>query len=390
MAEMGHPSDDKRTEPASPKGGWHPSRTFLIGMGAVVFFAGVLAVAGAFAVSNGAEPAAPEASSTPIPPLEITRVPPPVTPEPDLTKELRNEPAPPPQAATLVDVASAASSPSVAAEQPAATAEAAASATAVSPTPIASSWTMPPAYEPPAPAPPVAHNAAAIAAQAEELFGVRIVLEGQDWGADETEQVRNIAAVISAMQLLPRTVTSSVAAHPHGPLTILSNREGRTLDAWKPYGDRSISFYTNVDQGVSGYRPANQVVLATGADRITVAHEVLHAYQFRNVGPQDYVLVSLGEEMRSFMAMAGWRQVVSDDEVRAGGNQNWETINSFHAYEGEDLWYVDAGGSSVHVRPPNPIEAFAVIGALYYARPEGVPLPEWPQYWTWFDKHLGR
>jgi hypothetical protein len=249
---------------------------------------------------------------------------------------------------------------------------------------------MPPAYEPPAPAPPIALDAAALAAQAEELFGVHIVLEGQDWGADETEQLRNIGAVVSAMQLLPRTVTSSVASHPHGPLTILSNREGRTLDAWKPYGDRSLSFYTNVDQGVSGYRPANQVVLATGADRMTVAHEVLHAYQFRNVGPQDYALAYLDEEMRSFMAMAGWRQLASDDDIRAGRNQNWETINNFHVYEGADLWYVDAAGSSVQLRLPNPIEAFAVIGALYYARPHGMLLPEWPEYWAWFDLRLGR
>ena len=35
------------------------------------------------------------------------------------------------------------------------------------------------------------------------------------------------------------------------------------------------------------------------------------------------MLVLLGDEMRSFMAAAGWRQVGTDEQVRAAANQPW-------------------------------------------------------------------
>jgi len=56
MAYRGHPAGDEDDDVASPKGGWQPSRGFWLGMGVVVFFAGVLAAAGAMASDGAPEP----------------------------------------------------------------------------------------------------------------------------------------------------------------------------------------------------------------------------------------------------------------------------------------------------------------------------------------------
>ena len=38
-----------------------------------------------------------------------------------------------------------------------------------------------------------------LAGEADETYGVRIVVDGQDWGADDAEQTANVQAVISAI-----------------------------------------------------------------------------------------------------------------------------------------------------------------------------------------------
>lgn len=380
MAESGRPADAKqedagpatwlRTGPStsigtSPKGGYRPSRGFLLGMAGVVFFAGVLAAAGAVAATRDSQtqggPPLP-----PPPPVEITTPPRPVTPEPDLTREVR-----PDEGVPVTDAGAA---------------EAVASS---SPVAVASSWSMAPTFAEPPAAAAAGPSARWLAQQAAALYGVQIVLDGQDWGDDEATQVENIGAVISAMAAVPASVSSSVASHPTGPLTFVSNDHGRTRDGWQPYGDTRISFYTNSDQGQAGYRPAHQVVLARGADRMAVAHEVLHAYQFRNAAPDQYALVLLDEEMRSFMAATGWRQKASDDEVLAAAHQPWEAIAKLFAYEGRTLTYTDEAGRAVTLDLSNPIEAFATAGAIYYAHSDGLQLPDWPEYWSWFRQHLG-
>ncbi len=367
MADQGQPADNADNETASPKGGWTPSRGFWAGMAGVIFFAGVLAAAGAVAATRDTDPVA--APKAPPPPVEITIVPRNVTPEPDFTADIGGE------------LNGAAVSATVDAGP--------VSAATVSPAAVASSWSMAPVFAPPAPAAPISDAAAWLARQAADLHGVNMVLGGQDWGDDEDSQVQNISVVISAMDLLPRTVTSSVTANPTGPLSVLSNRQGRTLDGWQPYGDTAMSFYANSDNGLPGYRSANQVVLATGSDRTAVAHEILHAYQFRNTGPDDYALALLGDEMRSFMAATGWRQTASDDAVRAAAHEPWDAINSLFVYEGRPLTYTGEDGRTVTLTPSNPIEAFATAGAIYYARPDGTPLPTWPEYWAWFRDNLG-
>jgi hypothetical protein len=250
---------------------------------------------------------------------------------------------------------------------------------------VASSWSSTPVFEPPAPAPPLTAAAVALAEDTEARWGFDIVLEGQDWGADEAEQLINIGAVASAFEAMPVTVTSSVVSGPHGTLAVLSNREGRTMDGWKPYAGEARSFYANSDYGPEGYRAANQIILATGASQTTVAHELVHGWTFRDVAPDEYVLALLGDEMRSFMAAAGWEQLGTDEDVRSAAREPWATVNSLFAYVGPPLKDVDANGNEATLVADNPLEAIASTGAWYYARPAGTPLPAWPATWAWFD-----
>jgi hypothetical protein len=91
-----------------------------------------------------------------------------------------------------------------------------------------------------------------LAQEAAQRFGIRIVLDGQDWGDGEAAQDTNIGAVISTLERLPEKVTSAVTAHAHGTLTFVSNTQGRTLAGWQPYGNFPMGYYTNSDQGAAG------------------------------------------------------------------------------------------------------------------------------------------
>lgn len=349
------------------------SRGFYIGLGGVGLMALFLAAVG-FAASRSPKADQPlpiEEPGTPIP-VEVTVVPPKVTPDPDITREMPPTPVPPQPKEEATPVPS---------PQRAAATEA--------PEVVASSWSMAPLPVEAKPAPAPEPSAVGLAQEAQERFGIRIVLEGQDWGANEASQVVNIRAVISAMERMPRRVISAVVGHPHGPLTFVSNREGRTLQGWQPYGGFPIGYYTNSDQGPQGAGPANQVVLVTGSTDMSIGHEILHAYQFRNVGPDQYVLAMLGEEMRSFAQATGWRQLGSDEDIRQAADDPWEVFNSLFVYEGRPLTYATTGGATTTISPANPLEAFAIAGSIYYTRPAWMPLPDWPEYWAWFASHLG-
>ncbi len=351
------------------------SRAFFIGVAAVVVFAALLALVGAIAVQSS--PGDDADVTVPLPtesrtPNEITRVPPEVTPDPDYARsEEETDPAPDIQITAAV-----------AAPEPT-------SSTVQDPTTAASSWSAGPTPVPPAPAPPVASEAELLAVQANEAYGVRIVLDGQDWGANEAAQAANIGAVISAIDRLPDMVISAVVAHAQGPLTFVSNNQGRTLDGWQPYGGHPMTYYTNSDQGPAGYHASNQVVLSVGATSMSIGHEVMHGYQFRNVGPDEYALALLQPEMRSFMEAVGWRQTSSDEEVRAAVNQPWSALDSLYVYEGRALTYTTASGATSTITAANPVEAFAITGSMYYARPSWLSLPDWPEYWAWFRSNVG-
>jgi len=343
-----------------------PSRGFLIGMGAVILFALFLAAVGAIAAQS--------------PSVEPTVVPPSATPESTPRSEYAI-------ATPQTDEPAAEGSPEI--QIAAAAAPEPTSSAVQAPRTAASSWSAGPTPVPPAPAPPSAPEAIRLAAQASETYGVRIVLEGQDWGPNEASQVANVQAVISAIDRLPDTVISAVVAHAHGPLTFVSNDQGRTLDGWQPYGGHPRTYYTNSDQGPGGYHASNQVVASVGATSMSIGHEVLHAYQFRNVGPDEYALALLQPEMRSFMEATGWRQSGSDEQVRQAVDQPWSALDSLYVYDGRALTYSTASGATSTIAPTNPIEAFAVTASIYYTRPSWMPFPAWPEYWAWFSANVG-
>ena len=64
-------------------------------------------------------------------------------------------------------------------------------------------------------------------------------------------------------------------------------------------------------------------------------------------------------------------------------------VSAVTAHAHGPLTYTTIGGSTVTLSPPNPLEAFAVAGSVYYTRPSGMPLPDWPEYWDWFQANLG-
>jgi hypothetical protein len=348
-------------------------------MTTVALFSMVLIAAGAFASGREPEVAVPDGPTPTIEPVEVSYAPRPKTPREDLTQQQLPAGA----------VAGAAIGPDASEPTVGGSGDTAASAASASPTPVASSWSATPVFDPPAPAPALTSAAVQLAQDTEARLGIDIVLDGQDWGAGEPDQIANIGAVASAFESLPLRVTSSVVASPHGTLAVLSNREGRTLDGWKPYGGSARSFYTNSDQGPGGYRAANEIVLSTGSGPLTVAHELIHAWTFRDTAPDEYVLALLGDEMRSFMAASGWEQLVSDDEVRAAAREPWETVNHLFAYNGPELTFSNENGNEATLTVANPLEAIASLGAIYYARPTGMPLPAWTAIWDWFDANAG-
>jgi hypothetical protein len=264
----------------------------------------------------------------------------------------------------------------------------ASSSTVQSPTTTGSAWSAGPTPVAPATASEPAPEAERLAAEAARTYGVRIVLDGQDWGGSAEAQAANVGAVISAMDRLPDTVISAVVAHPHGPLTFVSNDEGRTLDGWQPYGAHSMTYYTNSDQGPGGYHAANQVVLSVGATSSSIGHEIMHAYTARDIGPDEYALSLLTPEIRSFMAATGWRQTGSDEEVHAAIDQPWSVLDALYVYDGRSLTYTTGSGGGSTLVAANPFEAFAIAGSMYYTRPVWMPQPDWPEYWAWFQSHL--
>ncbi len=89
------------------------------------------------------------------------------------------------------------------------------------------------------------------------------------------------------------------------------------------------------------------------------------------------------------MEATGWRQSGSDEQVRQAVNQPWSALDSLYVYEGRPLTYSTASGATGTIAPANPIEAFAVTGSIYYTRPSWMPLPDWPEYWAWFQANVG-
>lgn len=125
----GHPIDEKNRDATSSKGGWTPSRGFLIGMGAVVAFAAVLVAASAVAVVREPEPVSVAEPTSRPEPAQVSIAPRKTTPADDLTRIV----LPPAGETKVLAVVAAPGSGS--------------SATSESPKTAASSWSMSPLPE---------------------------------------------------------------------------------------------------------------------------------------------------------------------------------------------------------------------------------------------------
>ncbi|MEK7247727.1 MAG: hypothetical protein AAB092_04565, partial [Chloroflexota bacterium] len=217
---------------------------------------------------------------------------------------------------------------------------------AATPPPIASSISATPTVGEAASSTPIAvapgpsnltPAAQALAQSIESQYGVRILSAGQDWGATGDLQLRNIGAIGEALASVPAGVRAAAAASR--PLTFLSNQTGMTEAGWEPYGAREANFYSNEDVSTSGRVAANQIVLQPGSNSQTIAHEIMHAYQMRDIAPGEYALALLTPEMKSFMEATGWTQTGRDDDVRAAVAGGWTGINLLFKYEGRALTY---------------------------------------------------
>ena len=139
------------------------------------------------------------------------------------------------------------------------------------------------------------------------------------------------------------------------PRPILPSIAGRTLAGWQPYGYGAANFYATQDWDGNVHTVASQIVLQTGANRVTIAHELLHAYQMRDAPAGSYGQALLTEEMGAFMAATGWVQIVSDEELQAAVHGSWDEIAALFRYDGADLGYVSETGETLEAFAPNPI-----------------------------------
>ena len=359
--------------PETQKGGWKPSRGFRIGMSGVAFFVGILTVASIIAATTNPEPSVVAVTPTP-------------SPQPTTIAPHRQGPGD--EFAGEPGEASIGAGPSAVQATPAPTATGLSSAAlAVTATPtVGQDWTATPA--PAASSANLAPAAAALLANVEAHYGVLIAAHRQDWGDDEAEQLRNLGAVQATLQALPTSLLSKITVGQSSPLTFLSNEHGQTVSGWQPYGDRAANYYTNEDHGPAGSQPSNQVVLQPGSSAQTIAHELVHAYQLRDTAPGAFVAAMLTPEMKSFMQATGWKQLATDEQVLAVQTGSWDAINALFSYEGRPLSYVNEYGSVATLYGPNPLEAFAEAAGLYYAHSTAITLPNWADYWAWFDANL--
>ncbi len=355
--------------PASRRGG-KPGRRNVIMTGAVVFCAVVVTVVFARGRdSSDAEPAGIVLDSV-------------------MTPAAQPVAAAATGAATATEIPTPAPSPQITdAASVAPTVEPATLSATASPT-VDGAWSATPSVSTPAPGTDLAASAAALATSLESQYGVRIVTAGQGWGADEAAQLRNIGAVGAALAAAPSSVRSAVANNAGGALTYLSNGGGRTEAGWQPYGALQANYYSNEDVVAGNHVAANQIVLQPGSTAQTVAHEMMHAYQLRGEAPGDYAGALLAPEMKSFMQATGWQQTASDEQVRAAARQSWETLDADFMYSGRALTYTGENGDMLSLFAPNPLEAFAEAGGLYYAHSAATTLPDWPEYWAWFAANV--
>lgn len=372
---------------AAPRGGWRRYRGLVYTVSAIALFAGVIAGTVAFDATGDAQTndgvyASPTVAGASTAPAIVTPAIPatdaPVTDGPTSTIAVPTE-SPEPQP-TITGTPAATGTTTVTP-----TVGEAASAT---PT-LGEAWSATPTSSTPGPTAGLWPAAADLVDQIEAEWGIDVVTEGQNWGSTEAQQLKNLGALAGALEALPANAVAAATHNDHGTLAVLSNNAGRTLAGWQPYGSGAANFYATEDFGSDGRFETSQIVLQTGSSQMTIAHELLHAYQMRDVASGMYGEALLTDEMTSFMAATGWQPNVSAEVLATSVDGSWESIGALFDYSGPELVYESEIGEMVHAHTPNPVEAFAVVGALYYSAPEGTPVPGWADYWAWFDANLG-
>lgn len=191
--------------------------------------------------------------------------------------------------------------------------------------------------------------------------GILFVLQGQAWDA------ASFAAVDEALSLLPEAVRERLGNSALGPLHILVNEEGRSLDGDQPYRGAANFFSTGDGR--------NELVLFPRQRVSTVLHELGHAYNLRNVPAGQYARVLLLPEMQSFMAATGWR-VLTPSSIVA---ETADHARIDYAYDGAFTWS--------NVSHFDPLEDFANSFAMYFADPDGLRAAS-PERFNWMQANL--
>ncbi|HXH20543.1 MAG TPA: hypothetical protein VNN10_00845 [Dehalococcoidia bacterium] len=210
---------------------------------------------------------------------------------------------------------------------------------------------------------PLAPQPAAAAGARWEAGGFVFVAEGQEW--DEASY-RNVDAALAA---LPARIRAQLGNRSLGPVNILVNRSGRSLSGKQPYNGPANYFSTNDGR--------NELVLFPGQSVQTILHELGHAYNLRRIAAGRYALVLLDEEMRSFMAAAGWRILSTPEQISAARDH----MQVQFAYEGAQVWS--------RVSNHDPLEDFANSFALYFLAPSDLASRS-PERFAWFEANVGR
>jgi hypothetical protein len=215
------------------------------------------------------------------------------------------------------------------------------------------------------PAGPVGTSQASVAAVAGSWLedGIVLVSEGQDWDA------ASYAGVEDVLSRLPASVRASLGNRSNGPLHILVNIAGRTMSGWQPYGGPANYFST--------LEGTNEIVLFPKQSPKTIAHELGHAYNLRNVSNGRQAMVLLDPQMQSFMVAASWTVLTPGDQVR-------NLVDHFDA--SVVLTTAPVWASLSH---NNPLEDFAESFALFYMDPEGLAKLS-PARYEWFVANLAR
>ena len=173
--------------------------------------------------------------------------------------------------------------------------------------------------------------------------------------------------VQQALASLPASVRAELGNPALGIIKISVNTDGVTSVGSQPYGGAANFFTTN--DGL------NEVVLYPRQPVLTILHEFGHAFNLRYAPAGDYASVLLGDEMQSFMAMAGWQVLTPASQV--GALIDHSRVE--YAYDGEAVW----SGLSKN----DPLEDFANSFALYFGDPVGL-LELSPERYQWFAERF--